>query len=69
MPRNVPPGWRPAKADAPLLIDMRTARLPMALIAGRFGIDAATLRGYFARLAAAADAPWEPGPLPPSPPK
>jgi hypothetical protein len=67
MPRNVPPGWRPGKDQAELFADMVLARLPIALIAERFGVGIATLRGYFARLAAA-DTYWEPSPLAPAPP-
>jgi hypothetical protein len=57
MRRNPPPGWRPSGLDAELFIDMIVARLPLALIAERFGIDVATLREYLARLYAADHAP------------
>jgi hypothetical protein len=49
--------WRPTRAQAELLIDMQTARLPAATIAAALGIDVATLRSYLERLAAAEDAP------------
>ena len=68
MPRK-PAGWRPDKDQAEMFADMVLARMPIALIAGRFGTDAATLRGYLARLAAA-DTYAEPiAPPPPPPPQ
>jgi DNA-binding CsgD family transcriptional regulator len=49
--------WTPTSAQAELLIDMLTARLPAARIAQRLNIDVATLKAYLERLAAAEDAP------------
>jgi DNA-binding CsgD family transcriptional regulator len=46
--------WTPAHAEAELLVDMLTARLPAARIAQRLNIDVATLRSYMARLAGVA---------------
>jgi hypothetical protein len=50
--------WSPPPEQHELFIDMLVARLPLALIAERHGVDVATLREYLERLAAAQDAPW-----------
>jgi hypothetical protein len=57
--------WTPTHAEAELLVDMLTARLPAARIAQRLNIDVATLRSYMAGLAAAEDAPYPEVTLPP----
>ena len=58
MRRETVPGWRPADPQADgLLVDMLTARLPLALIAEPFGVDVDTLRDYLERLDAAEHAP------------
>lgn len=49
--------WTPTRAQAELLIDMLTARLPAEKIAQRLNVDVAALKEYLARLAAAEDAP------------
>jgi len=59
--------WTPTKAEAELLVDMLTARLPPEKIARTLYIDVRTLKAYLVRLSAAAGAPYPD--VPPLPPR